>query len=227
MTYSSTARRQRLKAAERCWPIHEVGRNADIFPPEAGRLLAAHSSLSLTAGHIHSNGRETKAHLEFAFKFFPEGYKPIYRRSSLRLGNGIDIDVKPNQAARSSTPTPCSRRTPRSSRSSRTCTRRACACVWKRSGDTTSDAELRRLRPQLGEAIRVRRRCGAAAAEGDDRSPHRLPRHDGGEQEPGRRSATGLAAAAARSRTCSSIWAIPCRSPTNSSRRRWPSGGRT
>jgi len=80
------------------WPIHEVGRNADLFPPEAGRLLAANSALSLTAGHIHSNGRETKAHLEFAFKFFPTGYKPLYRRSSLRLGNGIDIDVKPNQA---------------------------------------------------------------------------------------------------------------------------------
>jgi mono/diheme cytochrome c family protein len=80
------------------WPIHEVGRNPDIFPAEAGRLLAANSSLSLTAAHIHANGRETKAHLEFAFKFFPKGYKPLYRRSSLRLGNGIDIDVKPNQA---------------------------------------------------------------------------------------------------------------------------------
>src|SRR5207247_10954530 len=81
------------------WPIHEIGRNADIFPPEAGRLLAANSSLALTAGHIHSNGREAKAHLEFAFKFFPKGYKPLYRRSTLRLGNGIDIDVKPNQGS--------------------------------------------------------------------------------------------------------------------------------
>ena len=43
------------------WPIHEVGRNADFFPPESGRLLAARSALSLGAGHIHSNGRETKA----------------------------------------------------------------------------------------------------------------------------------------------------------------------
>src|SRR5579863_451809 len=34
------------------WPIHEIARNADVFPPEAGRLLAANSSLSLTAGHI-------------------------------------------------------------------------------------------------------------------------------------------------------------------------------
>jgi hypothetical protein len=79
------------------WPIHEVGRNADIFPVAAGRLLAANSSLSLTAGHIHPNGRETKAHLEFAYKFFPKDYKPLYVRSGLRVGNGIDIDVKPNQ----------------------------------------------------------------------------------------------------------------------------------
>ena len=80
------------------WPIHEVGRNADVFPPEAGRLLAAGSQLALNAGHIHSNGRATKAHLEFAFKFFPKGYEPLYKRSPLRLGNGIDLDVKPNQA---------------------------------------------------------------------------------------------------------------------------------
>ena len=80
------------------WPIHEVGRNPDVFPPESGRLLAANSSLALTAAHIHSNGRETKAHLEFGFKFFPVGYKPLYKRASLRLGNGIDIDIKPNKA---------------------------------------------------------------------------------------------------------------------------------
>jgi hypothetical protein len=101
MTYSSIVEGERSAGASEegtSWPIHEVGRNADIFPAEAGRLLAARSSLALSAGHIHSNGWETKAHLEFAFKFFPKGYKPQYRRSTLRLGNGIDIDVKPNQA---------------------------------------------------------------------------------------------------------------------------------
>ena len=102
MTYSSLVESERGTASAdeggTSWPIHEVGRNADIFPLEAGRLLAARSALSLNAGHVHSNGRETRAHLEFAFKFFPVGYKPLYRRSTLRLGNGIDIDVKPNQA---------------------------------------------------------------------------------------------------------------------------------
>ena len=102
MTYSSVVPAEGnagpVDESSTSWPIHEVGRNADIFPPESGRLLQAKSALSLSAGHIHSNGRETRAHLEFAFKLFPVGYKPAYRRSTLRLGNGIDIDVKPNRA---------------------------------------------------------------------------------------------------------------------------------
>ena len=99
MTYSSVQMGERGSGDELAssWPIHEVGRNADIFPQAAGRLLQANSALALTAGHIHPNGRETKAHLEFAFKLFPKGYKPAYKRSSLRLGNGNDIDVKPDQ----------------------------------------------------------------------------------------------------------------------------------
>ena len=102
MTYESVAQGEGAstvdaEAAGTSWPIHEVGRNPDIFPPEAGRLLQKNSSLALSAYHWHSNGRETKAHLEFGFRFFPAGYKPLYKRSTLRLGNGIDLDVKPDQ----------------------------------------------------------------------------------------------------------------------------------
>jgi hypothetical protein len=100
MTYSSVVPGERgtdTAETETSWPIHEVGRNADIFPVEAGRLLAANSALSLNAYHLHSNGRETRAHLEFAFRFFPKGYKPLYNRANFRLGNGVDVDVKPNQ----------------------------------------------------------------------------------------------------------------------------------
>ncbi len=80
------------------WPIHEVGRNADIFPEKAGRLLPANSALHLRASHLHSNGRETTGHLEFGFKFFPPDYEPEYTRTGPRLGNGIDIDVLPDRA---------------------------------------------------------------------------------------------------------------------------------
>ena len=80
------------------WPVHEVGRNADRFDPKGGRLLRANSSLVSNSVHLHSNGRDTKAHLEIAFKFFPKGYKPTLRRATRSLGNGVDIDIKPMEA---------------------------------------------------------------------------------------------------------------------------------
>lgn len=80
------------------FPIHEVGRNADIFPVKAGRLLPANSALHLTAAHLHANGRNTTGHLEFGFVFHPKGYEPEYQRARFRLGNGTDIDVPPGRA---------------------------------------------------------------------------------------------------------------------------------
>ena len=82
------------------WPIHEVGRNADIFPEKFGMLLQANSALHLRASHLHPNGiQETTAHLEFGFIFHPKGYQPEYStRARLRLGNGTDIDVMPGKA---------------------------------------------------------------------------------------------------------------------------------
>ena len=102
MTYSSGVLTEEgteiVEDTRQGWPIHEVGRNADLFAERAGRLLPANSALHLRAAHLHSNGRETTGHLEFGFKFFPEGYEPAYERAPVRLGNGIDIDVRPNQA---------------------------------------------------------------------------------------------------------------------------------
>ncbi len=95
MTYQSSVPGQ---TGGTSWPIHEIGRNPDQFPQAAGRLLAANSVLDLNASHIHANGHDTKAHLEFGFKFFPKGYQPMYKPSPVRLGNGNDLDVKPNTA---------------------------------------------------------------------------------------------------------------------------------
>ncbi len=80
------------------WPVHEVGRNADYFDPDSARLLEAGSSLVSDSVHLHSNGRDTKAHLEIGFKFAPKGFKPAFKRSSIGLGNGVDIDIKPLEA---------------------------------------------------------------------------------------------------------------------------------
>ncbi len=76
------------------WPVHEVGRNPDIFDRDGGRLLRAGSSVVSNSVHLHSNGRDTKAHLEIGFRFHPPGYEPKYRRAPIGLGNSVDIDIK-------------------------------------------------------------------------------------------------------------------------------------
>ncbi|MBI3401647.1 MAG: hypothetical protein HY048_09525 [Acidobacteria bacterium] len=76
------------------WPVHEVGRNADFFDPKSARLLKAGSSIVSDSIHLHSNGRDTKAHLEIGFKLMPKDYKPTYKRAVFGLGNGVDIDIK-------------------------------------------------------------------------------------------------------------------------------------
>ena len=82
------------------WPVHEVGRNPDFFDPKSARLLKAGSYVVSDSVHMHSNGRDTHAHLEIGFKLMPKDYKPTYKRAVFGLGNGVDIDIKamePNQ----------------------------------------------------------------------------------------------------------------------------------
>src|SRR5438477_5501993 len=80
------------------WPVHEVGRNADFFDPKSARLLKAGSSIVSDSIHLHSNGRDTKAHLEIGFKLMPKDYTPTYKRAVFGLGNGVDIDIKAMEA---------------------------------------------------------------------------------------------------------------------------------
>jgi hypothetical protein len=80
------------------WPVHEVGRNADFFDPKSARLLKAGSSIVSDSVHLHSNGRDTKSHLEIGFKLMPKGYEPTYKRAVFGLGNGVDIDIRGMEA---------------------------------------------------------------------------------------------------------------------------------
>lgn len=79
------------------WPVHEVGRNGDVFDEDAGRLLRTGSQLVSNSTHLHSNGRDTRARLQFGFRFHPEGYEPTYQEQILGLGNGSDIDIRADE----------------------------------------------------------------------------------------------------------------------------------
>jgi hypothetical protein len=79
------------------WPVHEVGRNADVFPADAGKLLKVGSELQFESVHLHSNGQDVHAHLLLGFKFFPVGYVPKYKYARRALGDGVDIDIHANE----------------------------------------------------------------------------------------------------------------------------------
>jgi len=78
------------------WPVHEVGRNADVFDPDGAPLLHAGSKIVSDSVHMHSNGKDTKSHLEIGWRFQPKGYEPKFRWALRPLGNGVDIDIQAN-----------------------------------------------------------------------------------------------------------------------------------
>ncbi|MEX1256719.1 MAG: hypothetical protein WEG36_03770 [Gemmatimonadota bacterium] len=76
------------------WPVHELGRNPDIFDPRAGRLLRAGSSVVSNSVHLHSSGQDTRGHLEIGFYFHPVGYEPELRRAGVGMGDAQNIDIR-------------------------------------------------------------------------------------------------------------------------------------
>jgi hypothetical protein len=80
-------------------PTHEVGRNADVYDPAAGVLMKAGSILDFTVGsvHLHSNGKRTKAHIEYGFRFHPKGYQPSKKLYSVGAAT-TELDIKGMEA---------------------------------------------------------------------------------------------------------------------------------
>ena len=75
-----------------------MGRNADVFDPDAGRLLRAGSRLVFRSAHMHSRGTDTKAHVEIGFKLPSEGLQ-AEEGSPGRFGGAVrDLDIKGMQA---------------------------------------------------------------------------------------------------------------------------------
>jgi hypothetical protein len=80
-------------------PIHEVGRNGDVFPDEAGKLLPANSALIFDNMHIHSSGvpgSERKTRLDVGLRLQPVGYKPKYQLKGAGFGRS-ELAVMPGQ----------------------------------------------------------------------------------------------------------------------------------
>jgi hypothetical protein len=78
-------------------PIHEVGRNGDVFPDDAGKLLPGGGFIGWAA-HIHASGlpgSDSYSRLHIGFRLHPEGYVPKrqirgigFGRSQLQVDGG-------------------------------------------------------------------------------------------------------------------------------------------
>ena len=100
LTWRTEALNEQGEVVRTGWPIHELGRNPDLFDPAAGALLRAGSKIVSESMHLHSNGKNTRAQLEIAFDLHPPDYEPEYEQTFISLGDGQNIDVEGLRAGR-------------------------------------------------------------------------------------------------------------------------------
>jgi hypothetical protein len=74
---------------------YAVGKNGDIFPEGAGRLIKAGTKINFNI-HLHAINEETPASVAIALKLYPVGYVPAHVQITTGIGNSNDIDIRPN-----------------------------------------------------------------------------------------------------------------------------------
>jgi hypothetical protein len=79
---------------------YAVGKNADVFPANSGRLIRAGSKIHLNL-HMHPDGEETPVSISVGFKFYPKGVVPKYVAFTQQMGNVIELDIPAGQISRS------------------------------------------------------------------------------------------------------------------------------
>jgi len=79
---------------------YAVGKNADIFPENSGRLIRAGSKVHFNL-HLHPNGEMTPVSVSLGLKLFPKGVVPKYVTFTQHMGDVADLDLPAGQITRS------------------------------------------------------------------------------------------------------------------------------
>lgn len=79
---------------------YAVGKNADIFPANAGRLIKAGSKIHFNL-HLHPWGQQTPVSVSIGFKLYPKGQVPKYVAFTQHMGDVTDLDIPAGQVVRS------------------------------------------------------------------------------------------------------------------------------
>ena len=78
-------------------PIHEVGRNADVFPEDAGKFLPAGGFINWGSMHLHASGSpgsESYAKMTVGFRLHPVGYQATHNIQGFSFGR-TQLQVDP------------------------------------------------------------------------------------------------------------------------------------
>ena len=79
---------------------YAVGKNADIFPPNAGRLIRAGSKIHFNL-HLHPYGMVTPVRVSLGLKLYPKGVVPKYVAFTQHMGDVTELDIPAGQVVRS------------------------------------------------------------------------------------------------------------------------------
>ena len=79
---------------------YAVGKGADLFPENSGRLIRAGSRIHFNL-HLHPYGTETPVSVSIGFKFYPKGVVPKYVALTQHMGYVGDLDIPAGQVSRS------------------------------------------------------------------------------------------------------------------------------
>jgi hypothetical protein len=79
---------------------YAVGKNADIFPSNSGRLVKAGSRIHFNL-HLHPDGVETPVSISLGLKLYPKGVVPKHVSFTQHMGEVNDLDIPAGQVTRS------------------------------------------------------------------------------------------------------------------------------
>jgi len=74
---------------------YALGKNADVFPEGAGRLIKAGTKINFNL-HLHPIGQETLINVALALELYPKGFTPKYAETTEKVGDPKDLDIPPN-----------------------------------------------------------------------------------------------------------------------------------
>jgi hypothetical protein len=79
---------------------YAIGKGADIFPTDSGRLVKAGSKIHFNL-HLHADGNDTPVSVSLGLKLYPKGVLPKYVAFTQHMGDVNELDLPAGQITRS------------------------------------------------------------------------------------------------------------------------------